>query len=405
MSDRMKDTEQGSGQMTRISKNNMGFLVGRERTPEQIVDFLKEGAILRGFEDVLRKVYPEEDLNARLIRGLEKITGEPHDSVSKKVRNWMSGKSTPQNRETLFQVSFILGLDEEAASRLLGTAAETGIHYRNPEELVYAYGLRNHMSYEEVAALKERLKGKGVLPDGAGQERQKKGKKGNESERTEPFMYTRQVRQEFEQVEDEEGLVGFFEEYGESLGQIHETAYAKFIQLLDILQKPEGAAGQAEKERHYTMSDVIEEYLSMNVPEGRKTSGMSVLQRMIKKYWPNESSLLNMRNRKEDVSRKVMILLYLITEAVDEAAEDEDDYYFEDLEEDPDILLETRIEKMNLFLNTCGMNLLDPGNAFDYLALYAMRTEDVGSQMAQVLDVLFEGQGKRKEPGEQDPAR
>ncbi len=105
-----------------------------------------------------------------------------------------------------------------------------------------------------------------------------------------------------------------------------------------------------------------------------------------------------MRNRKEDVSRKVMILLYLITEAVDEAAEDEDDYYFEDLEEDPDILLETRIEKMNLFLETCGMNLLDPGNAFDYLALYAMRTEDVGSQMAQVLDVLFEGKGRRKDP-------
>lgn len=397
MGDVAKNAAQDPGQMTRISRNNMGFLVGRERTPEQIVEFLKEGALLRGFEDMLRKVYPGEDLSARLTSGMERITGEPHDSVSKKVRNWVSGKSTPQNRETLFQISFILGLDQEDASRLLGIAAETGIHYRNPEELVYAYGLRNHMSYEEVTALRGRLEESGVLPDKAGREdKKKKGKKGGE--RQEPSIYTRQVRQVFEQVEDEEGLASFLEEYREALGQIHETAYARFIQLLDILQKPEGAAGQAEKERQYTMSDVIEEYLSMNVPEGRKTGGMSVLQRMIKKYWPNESSLINMRNRKEDVSRKVMILLYLITEAVDEAAEDEDDYYFEDLEEDPDILLETRIEKMNLFLETCGMNLLDPGNAFDYLALYAMRTEDVGSQMAQVLDVLFEGKGRRKDP-------
>lgn len=401
MEDTRKNTGPDPGRLTRISGNNMGFLMGKERTPEQIVEFLKEGALLRGFEDVLRRVYPAEDLSSRLTLGLEKITGEPHDSVARKVRNWLLGKSIPQNRETLFQISFILGLNEEEASRLLGTAAETGIHYRNPEELVYAYGLRKHMSYEEVKALKENLEEKGILPKKAQEE--KKGKKEKKAgEKRESTLYTRQARQIFDQVEDEESLARFLEEYRETLGRIHETAYARFIQLLNLLRKPEGAATQAEEERQYTMADVIQEYLSMNVPEGRKTSGMSVLQKMIKKYWPNESSLFNMQNRKEDVSRKVMILLYLITEAVDEAAEDEDDYYFEDLEEDPDILLETRIEKMNLFLETCGMNLLDPGNAFDYLAIYAMRTEDVGSQMAQVLDVLFEGQGRRKGIEEND---
>lgn len=389
-------------QMTRISGNNLGFLMEEERTPEQIVEFLKEGAVLRGFQDVLRQVYPAEDLSSRLTVGIEEITGDSHDSAAKKVRNWLSGKSTPQNRETLFQISFVLGLDEARASRLLGAASETGIHYRDPQELVYAYALRAGLSYGEAQALKGRLEKAGVW----GQWKEA-GKKNDTSQETASHIYTRQVKEMFSNVQDEEDLVQFLRDLGKELGQLHETAYARFIQLLDTLQKPEGERdrvqkGPGEDERTYTMSDVIVEYLGMNVPEGRKTSGMSVLQRMIKKYWPNESSLFNMRNRKEDVSRKVMILLYLITEAMDEAAEDEDDYYFEDLEEDPDTLLEMRIEKMNLFLDIYGMNLLDPGNPFDYLAIYAMRTEDVGTRMAEVLDVLFEGQGRRKKVEETD---
>lgn len=396
---------QNQNQLTRISGNNLGFLAEEERTPEQIVEFLKEGAILREFQDVLRRVYPAADLSVRLTSGIEGITGESHDSVAKKVRNWLSGKSTPQNRETLFQIGFVLGLDEAEVSRLLGAASETGIHYRNPEELVYAYALRTGLSYEDAQHLKERLTQAGVWSWQA--EPKPKQKRGRKADTEAPHMYTKQVKAVFGKVRNEDELIRFFREYGDGLGQLHETAYARFVQLLDLLQKPESERdrvqkGRDEDERLYTMSDVIVEYLGMNVPEGKKTSGMTVLQRMIKKYWPNESSLFNMRNRKEDVSRKVMILLYLITEAVDEAAEDEDDYCFEDLEEDPDILLETRIEKMNLFLDTSGMNLLDPGNPFDYLAIYAMRTEDVGAQMAKVLDVLFEGQGRRKKVEEND---
>lgn len=383
---------QDPGQLTRISGNNMRFLVGKDRTPEQIVEFIKDGAVFREFPDVLRKVYSGDDLTDRLVSGLVDITGEARDSVAKKVRNWINGKSAPQNRETLFQISFILGLSEEETSWLLGAAAETGIHYRNGQELVWAYGLRKAMSYKEARQLMDRLRQDGLLPDR--EKKDKKKKAGLTQER--PRLYTRQVRQAFDQVETEEDLGRFLQEYQEELGQLHETAYRKFSQLLDILQKPEGPEGQIQEERQYTMSDVVQEYLSMNVPEGRKTSGMSVLQRMIKKYWPSETSLSNMKNRGEDVTRKVLMLLYLTTEAVDEAGEDEADYYFEDLEEDPDILLETRIEKMNLFLDTCGMNLLDPGNPFDYLAIYAMRTEDVGSQMAQVLDVVFEGRGRRQ---------
>ena len=72
------------GAMTEISGNNLGFLMGDERSPRQMVEFLKEGARLRSFGDVLRQVYPHEDLAARLTGGLGEITGDSRDSLAKK---------------------------------------------------------------------------------------------------------------------------------------------------------------------------------------------------------------------------------------------------------------------------------------------------------------------------------
>ena len=386
------------GVMTGISGNNMGFLQGDERSPHQMVEFLKEGAKFRSFSDILRQVYPNEDLETRLINGLQEITGENRDSLVKKVRNWLRGKNTPQNRQTLFQISFALGLDEDRTSKLLGAAAETGIHYRNPEELAFAFALRTGASYERALKLKEMAK------DICGDAFQ--GIRKADMRRESPLLYTRQLKASFAGIRTESELIAFFKEHKDELGYLHETAYEKFIELLIQLQKPVGERerlvqekiDEEDQEPEYTMRDVIVEYLGMNVPEGRNLGEMTPLQRLVKKFWPNESSLFNMRNRKTDVSRKVMILLYLVTEAFDEETADEEwDYYLDDLdEEDADTRLEIRIEKMNLFLNLYGMNLLDPGNVFDLLVLYSMKAIESGERMAEVLDALFMGQGRRK---------
>lgn len=386
------------GAMTGISGNNMGFLQGDERSPHQMVEFLKEGAKFRSFSDILRQVYPNEDLETRLINGLQEITGENRDSLVKKVRNWLRGKNTPQNRQTLFQISFALGLDEDRTSKLLGVAAETGIHYRNPEELAFAFALRTGASYERALKLKEMAKD--ICRDTF------QGIRKADMRRETPLLYTRQLKASFAHIRTEPELMAFFKEYRGELGYLHETAYEKFIELLAQLQKPVGERerlvqekiDEEDQEPEYTMRDVIVEYLGMNVPEGRNLGEMTPLQRLVKKFWPNESSLFNMRNRKTDVSRKVMILLYLVTEAFDEETADEEwDYYLDDLdEEDADTRLEIRIEKMNLFLNLYGMNLLDPGNVFDLLVLYSMKAIESGERMAEVLDALFMGQGRRK---------
>ena len=55
--------------------------------------------------------------------------------------------------------------------------------------------------------------------------------------------------------------------------------------------------------------------------------------------------------------------------------------------------LEIALKKVNLFLETYGMNQLDPGNPFDCLILYAMAaeygTEFLSDKFSAALEVLF----------------
>ena len=54
---------------------------------------------------------------------------------------------------------------------------------------------------------------------------------------------------------------------------------------------------------------------------------------------------------------------------------------------------------MNLFLDSYGMNVLDPGNPFYFLVLYAMRTQEgdfASDRMSEGLGLLFDGEEAEK---------
>ena len=108
-----------------------------------------------------------------------------------------------------------------------------------------------------------------------------------------------------------------------------------------------------------------------------------------------------MKNREIDVSRKVLLLLFLLTEEfeVSDPIETEENFsYLDELDdEDETIRMEVRLHQINLFLDSYGMNLLDPRSPFDCLILYALKAsytngEDssMSSRLAQALSVLFD---------------
>ena len=96
--------------------------------------------------------------------------------------------------------------------------AENGIHYRNPKELVYAFGLRKGMGYQEAAALYRRVKN--MLEDVPG----------DEQIHTETF--TTVIRQEFQEVCSVEELIEFFLRNRTRFGELHNTAHGIYVDLL-----------------------------------------------------------------------------------------------------------------------------------------------------------------------------
>ncbi len=374
--------------MTEISEHNFSYVAAGDASPEELVAFLQHGALYRDFRTALERLGLGPDLRVRLTDGLAAVTGDDRDAVGRKVRNWLNGKNSPQNREQLFQIAFALKLNEAQAGRLLASAAECGIHYRNPRELVYAYALRTGKSYRDAQALLARAEE--IFH--AARTRPREG--------AASVRYTRFLRDEFSVVDSDGALLEFFREFSGDLGELHETAWREFMALFETLRLPSAgfvldpAAQREMQSEAYSVEQVVDTYLRMRVPLEKKTTNYTYLQKVLKKNWPNASGIQRMRARKQDVDRKTMILLYLVTEEFD--WEDGGDLW-ED--EDADTRMEARFLRMNLFLERCGMNRLDPGSPFDCLVIYAMRTiedESAGEKFEEALHRLFPAEEEEK---------
>ncbi|MBU5679193.1 hypothetical protein [Blautia sp. MSJ-9] len=433
---------------TYISSNNLTGIKSEALSPEELIKFMENGFICRTFKDTIAQFYTEYEKEKRekceeqeykgdvkrfLSGKLSDMAQISYDSMSRNVRNWMNGVNVP-HREQLFQMCFALELDERRASQLLASISDTGIHYRNPEELVYAFGLRQRMSYGETLQLKNEV---------MEQYAQNRKPSSSSKENKEVKVYTRQIQRKFlDEVHTVEDLKQFFDENNAVFGKIHEAAYDEFMRMIKLLQNPEADfeaywmqylkenTKYTEEERQKevekikqdlkkkSVEEVIEEYLRMYVPQNTSRKNTSegkrnytYLQRVIKKNWPSESTISKMKTKEMDVSRKVLLLLFLLTEEFEVSdlinREKEDDI-FSDLDDDDEYLndlgemedandrMERRIVQLNLFLEAYGMNQLDPGSAFDCFVLYALKAsydgaeDNMGERFKSVLKLLFE---------------
>lgn len=140
---------------TYISSNNLTGIKSQALSPEELINFMENGFICRTFKDTITQFYIEYE-NKKQEKGevkrflsarLSDMTKISYDNMSRNVRNWMNGINIPQ-REQLFQMCFALELDESRASQLLASISDT---------LVYAFGLRQKMSYGETVQLKNEI--------------------------------------------------------------------------------------------------------------------------------------------------------------------------------------------------------------------------------------------------------
>ncbi len=361
-------------ELTTLSADEYRKIRSGRMTPAMAAEYLRSGHLtLRSFGSTLQEMYPGDDLQSRLTAAfLADSPGANGDSVSRKIRNWLSGQNAPGNREDIFHIAFALSLSEAQANHLLGICTDYGIHYREGRDLVYAWFLRAGRRYEEArdfyAALPP-VPRPSQIPDDPN------------------FPVTHELRNDVLRIQSPEELREYYISHLDQFGVLHMRAYSYFQRYLNQLIHPTSALDGGQ-EPDYSMDAVMEQYFSLRMPSGKKRSGYTVVQKLIKQNWPNTTSLKNIRNHKEDVPRKLILLLYVITENVlgDDYREMDEDY----------ISMDERVEdhwwSLNAILADCGMPRLDPRMPTDWLVLYAIAADDepMSERLKQVIECIFD---------------
>lgn len=360
--------------LTLISQNEYDNIANTSMTADEAFQYMSKSIRPRTFEEILTDFGRDRNVKTVLVNALCEYSPEvSRESISKKVRGWLSGKYEPSDRETLMQICFALGLSERRADDFLSCCTDSGFHYRDPRELAYSFALRIGMDYREAVELYQSLS---PLPPG----------------KEDTAVYTETLYNEFYKINTKQEFISFYENNIDKLGTLHNTAYMYFRSFIGCLRDPDGQREYLFEDREsiskrLSIEVITGEYLRMNVP--MDAAGNTYLQRMIKKYWPCATSVKNMYSRREDVTRKVLILLYVITEGI--APDVNYDFVFDD-ELTPNQLFEEHYDKLCVMLTDCGMSLPDPRNVFDWAVLHALRKdnyEEMNEELREVLNRVF----------------
>ncbi|MCI8900046.1 MAG: hypothetical protein HFH76_05350 [Lachnospiraceae bacterium] len=392
--------------MTAVSERIYDQAVSGSLTVSGAVDFLEKETKMRTLREKLEKFSHGQELRAVLVQGLlRNHPGTEKDTVERRVRGWLNNpRNQTLRKNDAIELCFILGLSVEEADAFVALISEEGLHWRDPDEIVYIYALMQGMDYTEAKDLNDEMREtlSGVT----------------ESRTPAEDSFTPIIRAEVASIATREELVSYLTGAVSRLGRCHNNAYKLFMEMMDALEHPvlyetEERAGLFEREK-LTIRDVLREYLFGEnvlyakglVRGNRKKEDPSseeeklvftVIQEEVSSSWPDESTISKMKSRKIDVTRKVLILLFLAT---DPGPMDED-------EEDMESALseEERFgqlyQSLNDMLLQCGFKPIDPRSPFDWLILYCICTGDMFDVDSRMRDIFKEMFGERPEKEEE----
>lgn len=379
----MEQTKDTSTEFTRLMYD---MATSQSLTLAAAADQLKQDAHIRTISETLARYarIPANNTGAVLDFFLERLlvhspSGAKRDTIRRKIQMWLNGDIQSISKQGAIQLSFALNLSPEEASQFLYRTCGEGFHWRDPEELVFLFALREKMTYPEALLLRDDLAGKQLLSPG------------NKNESS----LTGLVRQDAECISGASELEEFLRQSQELLGSFHNTAYSLFREYLNILCAPE-INDLLDPEKKISVREVTAAYLHdailsrfkkavKGTPEA-ETPVLSALQRDIQQNWPDEVSVSRMLHRKTDVTRKALILLFLATDGAVSLNEPDNDL----LEEDEDF--ESRYTRLNATLCDCGFAPLDSRSPFDWMIIYCMCIEEamfIDSQIEAFLNAIF----------------
>ena len=351
-------------------------------TPSKAAELLNENKYSRSLVDKLARFGFDDSQRKRVAAELACLHPEVKpDSMDRKIRMWFKPDSEVFiDRVTAIELCFILGLDLEKADSFLAAVTDEGFHWRDPDEIAYIFALLNHKDIHYAASLGKKVR---ALMESSGAQ-------------ASDDAHTALVKSALMDISGEEELFSFISASASQFGKMHNTARAHFIAMLGTLEKPETSEYEPEEEKA-SVKEILSYYLhrdAVTAPAGgnKLLSAQKTALKNIAAGWPEETMLSRMKNGQADVTRKVLILLFLATDGCS-LADDADEDEFEDEEELTRAeMFESSCDRLNLMLRSCGFRTLDPRNMFDWMVLYAMNVEaayETDERLEDVLSRLF----------------
>lgn len=377
----MEQTKDTQAEFTRLMYD---IATSQSLTLAQAVEQLKRDAHLRTICETLARYahIPADNTGAVLDFFLERLlsnspSGTKRDTIRRKIQMWLNGDIQSISKQGAIQLSFALGLSPEDAGQFLHRTCGEGFHWRDPEELVFLFALREKMTYPEALALRDDLAEKKLLSP----------------KNKDDSSLTGLVRQDAEHIASASELEEYLRQSQEQLGSLHNTAFSLFREYLNILCAPE-INDLLDPDKKISVREVTAAYLhEALIPRFKKavkgtaeTQVLSALQRDIQQNWPDEVALSRMLHRKTDVTRKTLVLLFLATDGAVPCDGPDGDL----LEEDEDF--ESRYARLNATLCDCGFAPLDSRSPFDWMIIYCMCIEEamfIDSQIEAFLSAIF----------------
>ncbi len=352
----------------------------------EAVELLKNEVQLRTLKSKLEYFANPETLQKVLVDGLIKHNPEAKKgSVERKVRGWLKSAERNINKKDAIELCFILKLDFKRADKFVTMVSEEGFHWRDPEEIVYIYAINNSMDYNDARALNEKI--------------QQYIKNGREKTEVTKESFTPFIKNELEKIKSEDELIEYIRDASDRLGKYHNTAYKLFMDYLTLLQSPVNNEN-LPKEQIMTTRDIVKEYFNQELIPRFKQTGkkagsekramLSAMERNVLANWPDEVTLSKIKNREIDVTRKALILAFIVTDGGESEYSDCDtDEYYEMTKEE---LFDETCRRINTMLADCGFNKLDPRVPFDWMILYCMCVEEayeIDERISGFLEKLF----------------
>ena len=274
------------------------------------------------------------------------------------LKSWFKGGPRPKkgenSRKSMFALAFALQLTPNETAELFHKVyLDRAFDYRNTNEIIYYFCLKNKKSWIEAKRLIEAVKL-------------------TEPDNNDHTAYTFQIKADIDSLSDENELISYIQRHTNNLEKKNISAKKN----LDALIKSANAIAKEESEQpeftdnfrgsnkdslNFTYEVITSQ--SVSGAKGTKTLFKNVrLPKEIKNRFP-EATTLSKKEATYEELRKLIVLLFSYT------------YWYKVQKRNSDADIDDYIAQINVYLTDSGFSPIYYGNPFDWMFLYCALNE------------------------------